>query len=25
VIEGVFEDLAKSHDKFVSDFMRRDA
>src|SRR5208337_1277709 len=25
VIEGAFEDLAKSHDKFVLDFMRRDA
>ena len=25
VIEGAFEDLEKSHDKFVSDFMRRDA
>jgi ABC-type transporter Mla maintaining outer membrane lipid asymmetry ATPase subunit MlaF len=25
VIEGVFEDLEKSHDKFVLDFMRRDA
>ena len=24
VIEGAFEDLEKSHDKFVSDFMRRD-
>ena len=25
VIEGTFEDLEKSHDKFVSDFMRRDS
>ena len=25
VIEGAFEDLEKSHDKFVLDFMRRDA
>ena len=25
VIEGAFADLEKSHDKFVSDFMRRDA
>jgi phospholipid/cholesterol/gamma-HCH transport system ATP-binding protein len=25
VIEGTFEDLEKSHDKFVLDFMRRDA
>ena len=25
VIEGTFEDLEKSHDKFVADFMRRDS
>ena len=25
ILEGTFADLEKSHDKFVSDFMRRDA